>query len=426
MLEYYLKRYKSVGAAAFKNQVLVWVARAVWRRAFFCVILKGKIDVEAIGTLCLILFATSLAGHYSARLNFPPVIGQLLVGVVIGPAVLNWVHPGNFIETFSEIGVVILMFIGGLESDLALLKKYFTPALLVAVFGMIFPIVGAYIVGRLFGLGHLENMFLGVIFAATSVSISVEVLKNMRQLDTPEGTTILGAAVVDDVLSIIVLSILVSFGGSKINASDQMPLWLSLILQVGFFVVLFAVSRWCVPMLMRLGEKLLVPVSETVMALILGLGAAYLAEKVGLSSAIGAFFAGLAIGQTNFRQEIDQKIEPIGYAVFIPVFFVSVGLNMTFTGLIADFWLFLALTVVGTLSKWLGAGIGAGLAKFYLKSSSVIGAGMISRGEMGLIIAQLGFNAHLLTTNNYSAVIGAIVVTTLCAPFILRAEIKRL
>lgn len=387
--------------------------------------LKGKMDLEAIGTLCLILFATALAGHFSARLNFPPVIGQLLIGVVIGPAVLNWVHPGNFVEIFSEIGVVILMFIGGLESDLALLKKYLTPSLLVAVCGMVLPLGGAYLVGQFFGLNHLENMFLGVIFAATSVSISVEVLKNMRQLDTPEGTTILGAAVVDDVLSIIVLSVLVSLAGSKINTDDQLPLWLSLLLQVGFFMVLFAAGRWLVPNLMRLGDKWLVPVSETVMALILCLGAAYLAEKVGLSSAIGAFFAGLAVGQTNYRQKIDRKIEPIGYAVFIPVFFVSVGLNMTFTGLIEDFWLFLALTVVGTLTKWLGAGLGAGLAKFNFISSSMIGAGMISRGEMALIIAQLGFNAHLLSTDNYSAVIGAIVVTTLCAPFILRAEIKR-
>ena len=382
-------------------------------------------NVEAIGSLCLILLATALAGHFSARLNFPPVIGQLLIGVVVGPAVLNWIHPGNFVEIFSEVGVVILMFIGGLESDLGLLKKYLAPSLLVAVAGMIFPIVGAYLVGHFFGLNQLENMFLGVIFAATSVSISVEVLKNMRQLDTPEGTTILGAAVVDDVLSIIVLSVLVSLAGNKLNSGDQMPLGLSLLLQVGFFVLLFVISRWCVPQLMSLGAKWLVPVSETVMALILCLGAAYLAEKVGLSSAIGAFFAGLSIGQTDFRAEIDKQIEPIGYAVFIPVFFVSVGLNMTFTGLVADFWLFFTLTIVGTLTKWLGAGLGAGIAKFNFKSSSMIGAGMISRGEMALIIAQLGFNAHLLSVDNYSAVIGAIVVTTLCAPFILRAEIKR-
>ena len=381
--------------------------------------------MEAIGSLCLILLATALAGHFSARLNFPPVIGQLLISVVVGPAVLNWIHPGNFVEIFSEVGVVILMFIGGLESDLGLLKKYLAPSLLVAVAGMIFPIVGAYLVGHFFGLNQLENMFLGVIFAATSVSISVEVLKNMRQLDTPEGTTILGAAVVDDVLSIIVLSVLVSLAGNKLNSGDQMPLGLSLLLQVGFFVLLFVISRWCVPQLMSLGAKWLVPVSETVMALILCLGAAYLAEKVGLSSAIGAFFAGLSIGQTDFRAEIDKQIEPIGYAVFIPVFFVSVGLNMTFTGLVADFWLFFTLTIVGTLTKWLGAGLGAGIAKFNFKSSSMIGAGMISRGEMALIIAQLGFNAHLLSVDNYSAVIGAIVVTTLCAPFILRAEIKR-
>ncbi len=383
-------------------------------------------NLAAIGNLCLILIVTAVAGHWSARLNFPPVIGQLLAGVLIGPAVLNWVSPNNFISVFSEIGVIILMFIGGLESDVSLLKRYLKPSLLVAVAGMILPIIGAFLVGEFFGLNQTENMFLGVIFAATSVSISVEVLKNMHKLNSPQGTTILGAAVVDDVLSIIVLSVLISLEGDQINSSSQLPLWLGIILQVSFFIFLFIMGRFVVPVLMRLGERWLVPVSETVMALILCLGSAYLAEKVGLSAAIGAFFAGLAVGQTKYHRKIDIKVEPIGYAVFIPVFFISVGLNMTLSGLAADFGLFAVLTVVSVFSKWLGAGIGAHLAHFDYASSTMIGAGMISRGEMALIIAQIGFNAHLLSTDNYSAVIGAIVVTTLLAPFILRAEINQI
>ncbi|GBG94466.1 Na+/H+ antiporter [Ligilactobacillus salitolerans] len=382
--------------------------------------------MEQFGTLSLILLATAIAGHFSARVNFPPVIGQLLVGVLLGPAVLNWIRPDDFITTFSNIGVVLLMFIGGLESDLDLLKKYLKPSLLVALAGMILPIAGSFLVGELFSFNFVENMFLGVIFAATSVSISVEVLKNMRQLDSPEGTTILGAAVVDDVLSIIVLSLLVSLEGGKVEGASQTPLWLSLILQLLFFVGLFVVSRYVVSFLMKLGARWLIPVPETVMALILGLGAAYFAELVGLSAAIGAFFAGIAIGQTPYSQQIDRKVEPIGYAMFIPVFFVSVGLNLTLTGLAEDFWLFLILTVVSIFSKWVGAGGGALLAKFNGKSAAMIGAGMISRGEMALIIAQLGFNAHLLSPANYSAVIGAIVVTTLCAPIILRQQIKNL
>ena len=140
----------------------------------------------------------------------PAVIGQLLVGIILGPAMLGWVTNNNFVHIFSEIGVVILMFMAGLESDLDLLKKYLKPATSVALFGVIAPIILVYLLGRIYNFTNEEAIFLGVTFAATSVSISVEVLKELKKLDTKEGTTILGAAVIDDILAVLILSILVS------------------------------------------------------------------------------------------------------------------------------------------------------------------------------------------------------------------------
>lgn len=383
--------------------------------------------MEFIGSLCLILISTAIGGHFSARLNLPAVIGELLVGILLGPALLNWLQPNDFIHFFSEIGVVILMFIAGLESDLSLLRRFIRPSTYVAVVGMLFPILIAYLTGLYFHFSQLESIFLGVTFAATSVSISVVVLQEMKQLDSHEGTTILGAAVVDDVLAVIVLSILISFSGGQVNSSgNKQNLVLSLLLQIGYFVLLFVLGRWVIPYVMHFSSKLLVPASETLISLVLCLGLADLADITGLSTLIGAFFAGLAIGQTDYKVLIDRNIEPIGYAVFIPVFFVSIGLNMTFTGIINDFWLFFVLSIGGILSKLLGAGLGAKLAHFSWPSSFMIGAGMVSRGEMALIIAQLGLQSHLLSIDRYSAVIGAIIITKLIAPFLLRGTISKI
>ena len=160
--------------------------------------------MEFLGTLCLVLITTSLAGHFSRRIGIPAVIGQLLVGILIGPAVLGWVHNNAFMHTFSEIGVIILMFIAGLESDLGMLKKYFKPALAVAFSGVVFPVVLIYFFGKLFHFSFEQAIFLGVTFSATSVSISVEVLKELKRLKSKEGTTILGAAVIDDIISVFI------------------------------------------------------------------------------------------------------------------------------------------------------------------------------------------------------------------------------
>ncbi len=366
-----------------------------------------------LGTLCLILVATTIVGHLSTKLNFPVVIGQLLVGVIIGPAFLNLIQANDFIKFFSEIGVVILMFMAGLESDLHLLLRFIKPSILVASTGMLLPLVSFYFIGLLFNLDNKESIFLGVIFAATSVSITVEVLKEMNQLTSQEGITILGAAVADDILSVILLSVFTSgMASSKIGSM--------LILQILFFIILLVSIRWIIPKLMDLSAVFEIPVSEIIMALILCFGLSYVADLMGLSAVIGSFFAGIAVGQTDYKKIINKGIQPIGYGLFIPVFFISIGLNVTFKGIIDDFLLFIILTIVGIISKTIGAGAGAKLFGFSNHSSLMIGFGMVSRGEMALIIAQIGFQSHLLSIDRYSAVISAIFVCTLIAPFLLK------
>ena len=384
--------------------------------------------MEFLGTLCLVLITTSLAGHFSRRIGIPAVIGQLLVGILIGPAVLGWVHNNAFMHTFSEIGVIILMFIAGLESDLGMLKKYFKPALAVAFSGVVFPVVLIYFFGKLFHFSFEQAIFLGVTFSATSVSISVEVLKEWKRLKSKEGTTILGAAVIDDIISVIILSVLVSMFSNVAKAQGghhSSNLWMSFLLDALYFVMIFFLFEWIAPKMMRLGEHLKVASSVTLMSIVLCLGMAWLAEQVGLSDVVGAFFAGVAIAQTPYKQEVDSNIEPIGYAVFIPMFFVSIGLNMTYKGFFDDLIFIVSLTILALITKWLGCGLGAKVLGMNYDSMNIIGSGMVSRGEMALIIAQIGYEAHLLSSEYYSGVIFVIILTTLAAPFMLKAAIKR-
>ena len=384
--------------------------------------------MEFLGTLCLVLITTSLAGHFSRRIGIPAVIGQLLVGILIGPAVLGWVHNNAFMHTFSEIGVIILMFIAGLESDLGMLKKYFKPALAVAFSGVVFPVVLIYFFGKLFHFSFEQAIFLGVTFSATSVSISVEVLKELKRLKSKEGTTILGAAVIDDIISVIILSVLVSMFSNVAKAQGghhSSNLWMSFLLDALYFVMIFFLFEWIAPKMMRLGEHLKVASSVTLMSIVLCLGMAWLAEQVGLSDVVGAFFAGVAIAQTPYKQEVDSNIEPIGYAVFIPMFFVSIGLNMTFKGFFDDLIFIVSLTILALITKWLGCGLGAKVLGMNYDSMNIIGSGMVSRGEMALIIAQIGYEAHLLSSEYYSGVIFVIILTTFAAPFMLKAAIKR-
>ena len=381
-----------------------------------------------LGTLCLVLLTTAFAGSISRRVGMPAVIGQLLVGIVLGPAMLGWVTSNNFVHIFSEIGVVILMFMAGLESDLDLLKKYLKPATSVALFGVIAPIILVYLLGRIYNFTNEEAIFLGVTFAATSVSISVEVLKELKKLDTKEGTTILGAAVIDDILAVLILSVLVSIFSDVAQAEGghtQSNLGVGILIQVIYFIGIYLVFRWIAPLLMKISEKLPISSSEILMSLVICLGMAFFADLVGLSAVVGSFFAGVAVAQTPYKQEIDSSIEPIGYAVFIPMFFVSIGLNMTFKGLLTN-WLFIViLLVLALLTKWGGCGLGAKMLGMGWHSGDIIGAGMVSRGEMALIIAQVGYEAHLLSDKFYSSVIIVIILTTIIAPFMLKSAIMR-
>ena len=380
-----------------------------------------------LGMLSVILLATLIGGQFSARLKLPAVIGELLAGIIVGPAVLNLVQPTGIIKVFSDIGVIFLMFLAGLDSDLKTLKRLLRPSVLVAGFGMIVPIIIAYFTGILFAFSQVESLFLGLTFSATSVSISVAVLQEMGRLQGKEGMTILGAAVADDLLSIILLSIVSGLTGvSEPSSNKGKDLILSLLTQAAFLILLVFVSVYVISRLIKLSQRLTLPVPETLVAMIIVVMASWGAEKVGLSNVIGAFFAGLSLNRTSAQKTLKKNFTVIGYSSFIPIFFVSIGLDMSIKGILNDFILFLVLVIGSVFSKLVGAGLGAKLAGFNNFSSLLVGTGMVSRGEMALVVAQMGLTNHLLAPAAYSTVIGAIIMTTVVSPFLLKWSISKM
>ncbi|SDX42300.1 sodium/proton-potassium antiporter GerN, CPA2 family [Marininema mesophilum] len=365
--------------------------------------------------LLIILLSTKLAGDLSVRLGQPSVLGKLMVGIIIGPALLGWIKDSESIEQLSEIGVLLLMFIAGLETDIKELNRNRRSSVAVAIGGIILPLLGGYLAGKALGISDTSALFLGLLLSATSVSITVQTLRDMGKLQSKESITILGAAIVDDILVVVLLAILMSFTG----ASDVNIGWI-IGQKIAFFLLAIFLGWKVVPMLMRWLVSLRVSEAVISTGLIICFGFAYFSEKMGVAGIIGAFIAGIAIAQTPYKQEVEQKLEPIAYSIFVPVFFVSIGLSVTFKGLENQIGLILGLTLLAVITKLIGSGLGARLTGFPLPSSISIGAGMISRGEVALIIAALGLEKGLLAPQFYTTMIIVVILTTLITPPFLK------
>ncbi|MCY9512949.1 cation:proton antiporter [Paenibacillus apiarius] len=377
--------------------------------------------MDLILILLIILASTKIAGDLTVRLGQPAVLGKLLVGIIIGPAVLGWITDGEIIKEMAEVGVILLMFIAGLETDLDQLKKNWKAAFAVAIGGVILPFVGGYSGGLLFGLDNNQAMFLGLLLCATSVSISVQTLKDLGQLSTREGTTILGAAVVDDVLVVILLAFMLSLLG----AGGEASLGLIIGKKVLFFAVAIAAGIYAVPRLMKWLAPLRVTEAVISAALIICFAFSWFADYLGVAGIIGAFAAGIAISQTKFKHEVEHRLEPIAYGIFVPIFFVSVGINVTFEGIGEHIVFIIIFTVIAIVTKLFGCGFGARITGFDRRSAFGIGAGMVSRGEVALIIATTGLEGALFDKVYFTPIVIVIILTTLVTPPMLKAAFRQ-
>ena len=372
--------------------------------------------MEDIFQITIILFFSMLATLLSKKLKIPEVVGQMLIGIILAPSVLGLINGGHTIEVMSEIGVILLMFLAGLESDLEVLKKNLKPSILVALSGVIIPITIFGIVAFYSGRSISTSLFYGIVFAATSVSITVKVLQEYGYLSTKAGNIILGAAVVDDILAILILSVFKSFKNGEGNLIVQFSM------EILFFVFLFFVHKF-IPKVWKFINKLPIYAKNTTSALIICLGLSLLADKVGMSAVIGSFFAGIAISQTEVSEIIEEYVSAIGYV--IPIFFVSIAISISFDVLFEHPFIVILFTLLAILTKFLPAYYSGKACNLQKSESLLIGTGMVSRGEMSLIVAQIGLSGAIINKNIYSELVIVIILTTLLAPFLIKMVIKK-
>ncbi len=359
--------------------------------------------------------ATKLFGEVAQHIGQPAVLGELVGGVLLGGSVLGLFDPGDAVlHALAELGVLILLFQIGLHTDLRSLAKVGPTALVVGLVGAVLPFGGGVLVARMLGLEMMPSILIGAALTATSIGISARVLSDLGQLKTPEGQVVIGAAVLDDVVGLIILSIMASVvGGAGLSIAG---ISLTAGIAIGFVVVAIALGSLTIPPLFRLLEQFRIAGALGLLALGFALLLAWLATKGGSAMIIGAFAAGLILHPTPQRKEIERSATQIGY-FFVPIFFASVGASVELAALGTRGALVIgsALIVVGVLGK-----LAAGYAPWWFKGQKLlIGVAMVPRGEVGLIFAQMGLATGVLTGETFGALMLMVVVTTFLTPPLL-------
>lgn len=380
--------------------------------------------------LAIIMISTKLLGLFSRRIHMPAVVGALVAGVVLGPSCLSMItldgETGVFIEQMAEIGVILLMFNAGLDTDLSELKKNGVASLVTALIGVIVPLVGGFLAYSLYfhtdysDYGEvLKAVFVGVVLTATSVSITVETLREMGKLKGKVGTTILGAAVLDDIIGIIVLTIVTSLKDTSVSPVSVLLKIVLYFIFIGAIVVVVMKLRGFLEK--RDGERRIVIIC-TALCFILS----YISEEFfGIADITGAYFAGLMLCSLKIEEYVARRCEIISYLVFSPVFFASVGLKVTLGGMDASIWIFsIVLLVVAILTKVVGCGLGSRVCGCTNKEALQIGIGMVSRGEVALIVAQKGYASGMLDSVLFAPIVVVVIVTTLLTPILLKMVMK--
>jgi len=377
--------------------------------------------------LATLLVAAKAAGYLSTRIKQPSVFGEILVGILLGPSLLNIMqfgfitdsHLSEVIQLMGELGVLLLMFLAGLELHLNDLLKNARVAAYSGILGVVVPVGLGLGFGELLGMDFQHSLFLGLTLGATSVSISAQVLIELKVLRSKVGYGLLGAAVFDDVLVLLLLSIFLALLS---GASG----FLSILLVIGkmlFFLLLsLAIGLWGLPYLVKVTQKRSISQGITTLAIVIMLIYGAAAELVGGMAAItGAFLAGLMFARTPEKSKLEANFNSLAYALFVPIFFVSIGLGVDLHAVdLSMLWIMLGITLLAILGKVIGSGGGARFSKFSWKESLQIGIGMVSRGEVGLIIAKIGMDEGYLPASLFSAVVGMILITTLVTPPLLR------
>ncbi len=361
----------------------------------------------------VILFAANIGGLISRKLKQPAVLGQIIAGIVLG---LGMMEKTAMIEHMGEIGVIFLMFIAGLETDVKELQESSKSSSLIAIGGVIVPIIlvtgGTYFVTK----DLTSAVFMGVISTATSVSISVQTLRELGQLRTRQGIGILGAAIIDDIVGIILLTLIV--GVIKPEVSSSVVVVLAKI--VGFFLLVFVVGAIITKLIQKYGKAIRIEEKIVTYSIVTCFILAFISEELGVAAITGAYFSGVVFSMTEYRHKVSHEVNRIATIMFTPIFFVSIGMGVNLNAALSAIGVGSVFIAMGFLGKVIGCGIGARLSGFNKKRALQIGFGMVPRAEVAIIIANLGIKMGIIGQHELAAVILMVLVTTLITPSLLK------
>ena len=387
-------------------------------------------NYEFLLWIALILISTKVLGLLCKAVHLPEVVGALLAGVILGPSALGLMSmegdTGTLLTYVAEMGVIFLMFSAGLDTDLKELKANIGASFVTALIGVIVPLIGGMI-GYALYFGEdlsnydqmLQSLFVGVVLTATSVSITVETLREMGRLSGKVGMTILGAAIIDDILGMVVLAVVSSMKDTSVKPTTVL---IKIVLYFVLILILFMVTSRLEFAIEKNDHKRRVAIFAIAFCFIL----AYVSEiGFGIADITGAYFAGVMLCQSKIRDYVDVKIHDVSTVFFSCIFFASVGLKDTLGGMTLKVCMFaVILTLIAIISKMVGCGLGAKICKFTWKESLQTGVGMISRGEVALIVAEKGRQVGLISEDLFAPIILVVIVTTLITPILLKVVFK--
>ncbi|MCR5763553.1 MAG: cation:proton antiporter [Treponema sp.] len=380
--------------------------------------------------LAIILLSTKILGIATKKIHLPQVVGALVAGIILGPSFLGLIELTDFIKKTAEIGVIMLMFTAGIDTDMKDLKETGVKAFVIACFGVMIPLLFCGALYFFFFerssdfMSILKAGFVGMVFAATSVGITVETLNELGKLKTKTGTTLLSAAIIDDILGIVFLSVLTGLRGQ--GESENSNVLLVIVKILLFFVFVFVVGFVTKKIFERISEKHYQSRRIAIWALAFCFAMAFCAEVLfGVADITGAFFAGLILcNVTKSRPYVAKKVTVTSYMLFTPVFFASVGMRTDLKTMNLEILVFaLILIVLTVLSKIIGCGAGAKLCGSKNHEALVIGIGMVARSEVALMVAQKGIDAGMINPKILPAIILSVICSALITPILLKSAV---
>ena len=380
--------------------------------------------------IALILLSTKALGIVTKKFQMPQVVGALLAGLILGPAVFNIITETDFIKQIAELGVIVIMFTAGLSTEINELKSTGKASFIIALCGVILPLIGGTAVAYIFNRGELagvygnefiENIFIGIILTATSVSITVETLKELGKLNTKTGNAILGAALIDDILGIIALTIVTSFNDASVSV-------ILVLMKIILFFILSGIAGY---LFYKCFDKFVNRYDSDmrrfiIAAFVFCLLLSFAAERFfGVADITGAFIAGLVLSNNKETSYINTRFETLSYMLLSPIFFASIGLKVSLSKMSSGIILFtICIVGIGIITKIIGCGLGAKLCRFNNREALQVGVGMVARGEVALVVANKGISMGIMNPVFLAPIIILEVVCAIATPIILKIVYK--